>query len=331
MLAHGRVAYTDAMGRTDIREAIAGHYSKAHGVVVDPRRVMITSGASAGFNIAFLAAFDVGARVAIASPGYPAYRNIMRALGIEPVEIAVGPADDYVLTADRLDAVYAEWPFQGVLIANPANPTGTMTSPEDFKAIVEFCERRGVRFISDEIYHRLGFGKPEVTALEFTQNAVVVNSFSKYYAMTGWRIGWAVLPEDLIEVSERIGQNLYISASEISQVAALAALGASEELDAVRETYRRNRERMIADLPGIGFRDIAPIDGAFYAYAAIPEGDWTATQFAKALLDESHVAVTPGIDFDPIGGGRFVRMSYACDEASLAEALERMGHFVARR
>ena len=328
MLAHGRVAYTDAMGRTDIREAIAGHYSKAHGVVVDPRRVMITSGASAGFNIAFLAAFDVGARIAIASPGYPAYRNIMRALGIEPVEIAVGPADDYVLTADRLDAVYAEWPFQGVLIANP---TGTMTSPEDFKAIVEFCERRGVRFISDEIYHRLGFGKPEVTALEFTQDAVVVNSFSKYYAMTGWRIGWVVLPEDLIEVSERIGQNLYISASEISQVAALAALGASEELDAVRETYRRNRERMIADLPGIGFRDIAPIDGAFYAYAAIPEGDWTATQFAKALLDESHVAVTPGIDFDPIGGGRFVRMSYACDEASLAEALERMGHFVARR
>nr|WP_244404130.1 aminotransferase class I/II-fold pyridoxal phosphate-dependent enzyme [Fulvimarina pelagi] len=330
MIGRGAVGYTDAMGRPALRSALAAHYRQAYGVTIDPARVMITSGASGGFNIAFLAAFEAGDRIAIAAPGYPAYRNIMRALGIAPVEIEVGPSDDYILTSDRLEAYFRREPFQGVLIASPANPTGTMTPPDEIRRIADFCRTNGVWLISDEIYHRLSFGQEERSALQDLEEAIVVNSFSKYYCMTGWRIGWMILPPSLTDAAERLGQNLYISASDLSQTAALAALSAGDELDAVRESYRRNRLTMRERLPEIGFRTIAPIDGAFYAYAQIPEGFPSATVFAKTLLKQSHVAVTPGTDFDLRRGDGFVRLSYAGAEADVARALDRIADFVSK-
>ncbi|MDY8110638.1 aminotransferase class I/II-fold pyridoxal phosphate-dependent enzyme [Fulvimarina sp. 2208YS6-2-32] len=330
MIRQGRIAYTDAMGRIDLRRAIAGHYRHAYGVEIEPSRVMITSGASGGFNIAFLAAFEAGDNIALASPGYPAYRNIMRALGIVPVEIEVGPSDAYILTRDHLEAAFERAPFKGLLIASPANPTGTMTPPAEMTRIAAFCRETGVRLISDEIYHRLSFGVEERSALQDLDEAIILNSFSKYYCMTGWRIGWMVLPADLVKAAERLGQNIYISAPELSQVAGLAALGASDELDRVRDSYLPKRRMMMDRLPAIGFQAIAPIDGAFYAYAQVPQGFHSATAFAEALLAQCHVALTPGLDFDPARGDGFVRLSYAGDETEIAEALDRIAGFVVR-
>lgn len=324
MLEHGRVGYTDALGRRDLRERIARHYLETNGQAVPVERIMITTGSSAGFNLAFLAAFDPGDRVAVAAPGYPAYRNILKALGLVPVEIEVDAADGYVLTAERLAAEHRRVPLQGVLIASPANPTGTVTPPDELRRLVEFADREGVHFISDEIYHGLVYGAPAETALAFSRSPIVVNSFSKFYCMTGWRIGWLVLPEPLVRPSERIGQSLYISAPELSQVAALAAMDAVPDLVAVRHTYEANRDLLTCSLPTLGFRDIAPIDGAFYAYAAIPEGWDSSSLFARQMLKECHVAITPGIDFDPRRGERFVRLSYACGTPALTEALQRL-------
>ena len=324
MLDHGRVAYTDALGRQDLRSRIARHYEEAYGQRVPAERIMITTGSSAGFNLAFLAAFDPGDRVAVAAPGYPAYRNILKALGLVPVEIEVDAADGYILTAERLAVEHRREPLHGVLIASPANPTGTVTPKAELRRLVEFADREGIHFISDEIYHGLVYGPAEATALEFSDSPIVVNSFSKFYCMTGWRIGWLVLPDFLVRPSERIGQSLYISAPELSQVAAMAAMDATAELIGVRQTYERNRDLLATELPALGFRDIAPIDGAFYAYAAIPEGWASSTRFARQVLEECHVAITPGIDFDTRRGERFVRLSYACDTPSLIEALERM-------
>lgn len=324
MLDHGRIAYTDALGRQDLRRRIARYYTEAHGVDVPIERIMITTGSSAGFNLAFLAAFDPGERVAVAAPGYPAYRNILKALGLVPVEIEVDADDGYILTADRLAAEHARAPLHGVLIASPANPTGTVTPRDELRRLVEFADQARLRFISDEIYHGLVYGAGEATALEFSTSPIVVNSFSKFYCMTGWRIGWLVLPEPLVRPSERIGQSLYISAPELSQVAAMAAMDATAELVAVRHTYEQNRDLLMTALPALGFRDIAPIDGAFYAYAAIPEGYSSSTAFAREILERCHVAITPGIDFDPRRGERFVRLSYACDTPSLVTALDRL-------
>ncbi len=324
MLDHGRIAYTDALGRRDLRERIARHYGEAYGQSLDADRIMVTTGSSAGFNLAFLAAFDPGDRIAIAAPGYPAYRNILRALGLVPVEIEVDRSTEYVFTAEHLRRAHEAGPVAGVLVASPANPTGTMTPREELRRLVEYADAQGIRFISDEIYHGLAYGKAEATALEFSQRPIVVNSFSKYYCMTGWRIGWLVLPPDLMRAAERIGQSLYISAPELSQVAATGVFDARDELDRVRDGYVRNRDLLIESLPSLGFRDIAPIDGAFYAYAAIPEGEASSTAFAKAILENCHVAITPGTDFDPRRGERFVRLSYACDHATLAEALNRI-------
>lgn len=330
MLDHGRIAYTDALGRRDLRERIARHYAEAYDQSLDADRIMVTTGSSAGFNLAFLAAFDAGDRIAIAAPGYPAYRNILRALGLVPVEIEVDRSTEYVFTAEHLRSAHQVDPIAGVLVASPANPTGTMTPREELRRLVEYADAQGIRFISDEIYHGLAYGKAEATALEFSQQPIVVNSFSKYYCMTGWRIGWLVLPPDLMRAAERIGQSLYISAPELSQVAATAVFDARDELDRVRDGYVRNRDLLIDRLPTLGFRDIAPIDGAFYAYAAIPEGEASSTAFAKAILENCHVAITPGTDFDPRRGEGFVRLSYACDHATLSEALDRIAANSAR-
>ncbi|WP_062226203.1 pyridoxal phosphate-dependent aminotransferase [Aureimonas frigidaquae] len=331
MLQHGVVSYTDAMGIAPLRERIASHYRESYGVSVAPSRIMVTTGSSAGFNLVFLAAFDPGARVAIAAPGYPAYRNIMRALGLVPVEIATGPQDGYILTADRLAHEHRRQKLDGVLIASPANPTGTVTPRAELQALVEFSDREGITFISDEIYHGLVYGEPAATALDFSDRPVIVNSFSKYYCMTGWRVGWLVLPDALARAAERISQSLYISAPEVSQVAAEAAFDARAELDAVRRVYEHNRALMIDRLPRLGFSGIAPIDGAFYAYASLPAGWTSSTGFVEALLNEAHVAVTPGLDFDLAQGDHTVRLSYAGSTASVADALNRLEGFLNAR
>ncbi|MBO0663731.1 aminotransferase class I/II-fold pyridoxal phosphate-dependent enzyme [Jiella sp. MQZ9-1] len=323
-LQRGRIAYTDAPGLPSLRERIARHYAEAYGVAVDPSRILITTGSSGGFNLAFLAAFDPGARIALASPGYPAYRNVLRVLGLEPVEIPVSADTNYLLTADHLEAAHRERPIDGVLVASPANPTGTVTPPAELKRLIEFADAHHIRFISDEIYHRLAYSGGDATALAFSDRPVIVNSFSKYYCMTGWRIGWMVLPTDMVRVTERIAQSLYISAPELSQVAAEAVFEASDELDAVRAGYIRNRDLLMQALPDLGFRDIAPIDGAFYAYAGLPDDETSASILSRRLLARCHVAITPGVDFDLARGEHFIRLSYACSHAALAEALERM-------
>ena len=297
MLDHGRIAYTDALGRADLRARIARHYGEAYDVPVRAEQIMVTTGSSAGFNLAFLAAFDPGQRIAIAAPGYPAYRNILRALNLEPVEVPVDAGTGWVFTADHLREAHERHGVAGVLVASPANPTGTMTPPDELRRLVSYADEMGIRFVSDEIYHGLTYGKPEATALAFSERPIVVNSFSKYYCMTGWRVGWMVLPADLLRAAERIGQSLYISAPELSQVAARAAFEARSELDAVRDSYVRNRDLLAARLPALGFRDIAPIDGAFYAYAAIPDGERGSTVFAKRILEECHVRDHPGHRF----------------------------------
>ena len=324
----GQVGYTDALGRAGLRARIARHYRESYGVTVGVDRIMVTTGSSAGFNLAFLAAFDVGDRVAIASPGYPAYRNILKALGLVPVEIPVDAGEGYLLTADRLASEHRRQPLQGVLIASPANPTGTVTPRDELRRLIEFSDREGIAFISDEIYHGLVYGEPAASALEFTDQAIVVNSFSKYYCMTGWRIGWLVLPPSLVRAAERIGQSLYISAPDLSQIAAEAVFEATEDLEAIRADYVANRAMLMQALPEIGFRDIAPIDGAFYAYAGIPDGFQDASELARRILTEAHVAVTPGIDFDTARGERFLRLSYAGDPVAVREAVNRMRTFL---
>ncbi|WP_416355656.1 pyridoxal phosphate-dependent aminotransferase [Aureimonas phyllosphaerae] len=323
-LARGRVGYTDALGRASLRRRIARHYADAYGVDVPAERVMVTTGSSAGFNLAFLTAFDVGDRVAISTPGYPAYRNILKALGIEPVEIPVGPDVDYILTAEALERAHREKPLKGVLIASPANPTGTVTPADELRRLVEFADAAGIVFVSDEIYHGLAFGRDTASALQFSDQAIIVNSFSKYYCMTGWRIGWLVLPPHLVRPAERVGQSLYISAPELSQVGAEAVFDATDELETVKLGYERSRALLMEALPTLGFGDIAPIDGAFYAYATIPEGFGDATELANHLLQSAHVAATPGLDFDLERGHRTMRMSYAGDPEEIAEAVRRL-------
>lgn len=324
LIAAGSIGYTDALGRPELRARLSEHYRRAYGQAVDPARIMITTGSSAGFNLAFLACFDPGARVAMAAPGYPAYRNILRVLGLEPVEIEVDAASGYRLTAAHLRAAHAANALDGVLVASPANPTGTATPAAELARIARFTDEAGLHLISDEIYHGLTYGAEDATALAVSPRAVVVNSFSKFYCMTGWRVGWLVLPEPLVRPAERIGQSLYISAPDVSQVAAMAALDAEVELRLVRDGYRRSRDRMAERLPRLGFGEIAPMDGAFYAYARIPDGALSATDYAARILAECHVAITPGTDFDLRRGHRFVRLSYAGAEDAITQALDRI-------
>lgn len=307
-LASDVMGYTEALGRPALRERISRRYRDVHGVDVPPERIVITAGSSAGFVLAFLAMLDEGQTLAMASPGYPAYRNIAHALGMTPRLIACREAMQFRLTAD---AVAVEEGIDGLLIASPANPSGTMIGERELQAIVDVCVKRNVKLISDEIYHGITYGARAQTALAFSDDVVVINSFSKYFSMTGWRIGWMVVPESLVRPVERLTQNFYISPPTISQVAALAALDAGEELDGHVRTYARNRERLLAAIEVAGFGAIAPADGAFYIYASVAPFAMDATAFTKALLEETGVAATPGNDFDPIDGHGWVRFSYA--------------------
>jgi aspartate/methionine/tyrosine aminotransferase len=321
----GRIGYTDALGLLSLRRAISDFYRERHGVSVDPGRIAITTGSSAGFNLTFLALFDAGDRVAIARPGYPAYRNILAALGIETVEIEVSAENGFTLTPEALQAAGR---IDGVLLASPANPTGTVTGRANLAALSAYCRENGIAFISDEIYHGLTFVGEEATALEFGEDAVIINSFSKYYCMTGWRIGWMVLPEMLVRPVERIAQSLYISAPELSQIAAEAALGAEAELNVYRDAYRVNRDFLVKRLPELGFSIASPMDGAFYAYVDVSRFTNDSMAFARRMLAETDVAATPGIDFDPKDGHHTMRFSYAGSFEEMSEAVDRLARWL---
>jgi aspartate/methionine/tyrosine aminotransferase len=320
----GRVGYTEALGMSALRERIARHYRDAYGVAVAPERVVVTTGSSAGFVLAFLALFDPGQRVAITAPGYPAYRNILEALGVEPVTIPLSKAEGWIMTAGAVERAHADKPLHGILAMSPANPSGTMIGREALAALSETCRRLGLWFVSDEIYHGLTYGEAATTALASDEDAVVINSFSKYYCMTGWRIGWIVVPERLVRPMERLAQNLYISPPYLSQVAALAAFDAGDELEAVKAGYARNRAYLLEELPGIGITEMHPVDGAFYIYADIARFTNDSIGFSRRMLEEAGVAATPGLDFDPIEGSHYLRLSFAGSEQDCREAVARL-------
>jgi aspartate/methionine/tyrosine aminotransferase len=323
-LEDGRLGYTEALGIRPLRRRIARHYGEAYGVEVPAERVVVTTGSSAGFNLAFLAAFDPGDRIALAAPGYPAYRNILGALGLEVVDIATDAATRYAVTPAMLAEAHARAPLAGILIASPANPTGTVMQRQALAALVHAARDLGIRFISDEIYHGLVYDGVAETALKADPDAIVVNSFSKYYCMTGWRIGWMVLPEELVRPVERIAQNLYISPPDLSQRAAVAAFDATDELEAVKAGYAANRRLLLDRLPQLGFDDYSPVDGAFYFYASVRRFSNDSVDFARRMLAEAGVAATPGPDFDPVRGHSWMRFSFAGTEADMAEAVDRL-------
>ncbi|AWC24295.1 Aspartate aminotransferase [Aminobacter sp. MSH1] len=318
----GRIGYTDALGLAELRKAISAHYAEHYRIEVPVSRIAVTTGSSAAFNLAFLAMFDPGDRVAIAAPGYPAYRNIMGALGLDVVEIELDGAA--YLHAEHLREAHRQKPLKGVLFASPANPTGAVVPPGDFKALVDTARELGIAVISDEIYHRLAYGAPDVTALAYDDDVTVINSFSKYYCMTGWRIGWMVLPERLVRPLERIAQSLYISAPELSQVAAIEAFNVTDELEVIKARYAWNRELLAKRLPELGFSFAAPMDGAFYAFCDVSRLTNDSMEFARRMLAEAHVAATPGRDFDPLAGHRYMRFSYAGSHDEMIEAMDRI-------
>ncbi|QOF71414.1 aminotransferase class I/II-fold pyridoxal phosphate-dependent enzyme [Aminobacter sp. SR38] len=318
----GRIGYTDALGLADLRKAISAHYAEHYRIDVPVSRIAVTTGSSAAFNLAFLAMFDAGDRVAIAAPGYPAYRNIMGALGLDVVEIELEGAAH--LHAEHLRTAHAQKPLKGVLFASPANPTGAVVPAGDLKALVDTARELGIAVISDEIYHRLAYGAPDVTALTYDSDVTVINSFSKYYCMTGWRIGWMVLPDRLVRPVERIAQSLYISAPELSQVAAIEAFNVTDELEVIKARYAWNRELLAKRLPELGFSFAAPMDGAFYAFCDVSRLTNDSMEFASRMLAEAHVAATPGRDFDPLAGYRFMRFSYAGSHDDMVESMDRL-------
>jgi aspartate/methionine/tyrosine aminotransferase len=319
------LGYSDALGIPDLRAAIARHYQRRHGLAIDPARVAVTAGSSGGFLLTFLAAFDPGDRVGLASPGYPAYRNILEALGLEPVIIQTELAHRFQPTPELVEAA---GPLDGLIIASPSNPTGTMLTRAEMQGLLALCDARGIRVISDEIYHGISFGQQETCAAEFSPHAIVVNSFSKYFSMTGWRLGWLVLPEDLVRSVECLSQNLFIAASSLSQLAAVAAFDCEDELDGYVANYARNRELIVEELPKAGIDRFAPADGAFYVYADIGHLTSDSTAFCRRMLHETGVAATPGVDFDRDRGHGFVRFSFAGPRSDIHEAMTRLREWI---
>ena len=324
-----KVGYTNALGIPALREAIAGHYERTYGVPVEPRSVAVTTGSSGGFLYAFLAAFGAGDTVVMARPGYPAYRNMLAALGCRVAELPCRADTRFQPTVAQLDALPE--PPAGLVVASPANPTGTMLAPADLAALAQWCELYGTRLVSDEIYHGITFGERPDTAWRSSREAIVVNSFSKYFCMTGWRIGWLLVPDGLLDAVDRLAGNFTICPPALSQLAAVAAFDAYDELDANVTRYAANRELLLRRLPEIGLDRLAPADGAFYVYTDVSAWTDDSLGFARRALDECGVAVAPGVDFDPVDGGRFVRMCFAGDTADIATALDLLGTWLSRQ
>ncbi len=328
LLAEGDLGYTEAIGGWALREAIAAHYDAWYGVPVGSRNIAVTTGSSGGFSLAFLAAFDAGDRVALARPGYPAYRTILSALGCEVVQLPCGPATRFQPTVAMLDAAHAEQPLQGLVVASPANPTGTMLEAAELDALARWCAEHDVRLVSDELYHGITYGQAEPTtaAAHLGTGAVVVQSFSKFWAMTGWRLGWLVLPDELVGPVDALASNFALCPPALAQQAAITALG-PEGMAAARANvagYAATRAMLLARLPELGWAHVAPADGAFYLYADISASGLDSATWCARLLDEAGVALTPGDDFDPVDGHRFVRLSFASPIAVVAEAVDRI-------
>ena len=330
LLAAGDVGYTEAVGVPALRRALAEHYGRWYGVDVDPRRVAVSTGSSGAFLLAFLAAFDVGARVAVARPGYPAYRNVLRSVGCEVVELGCGPESRYQPTVDQLAAARDDGGLDGLVLASPANPTGTMVSPEELATLARWCGEHDVRLISDEIYHGLTYAGPgtveQDTAARYADlGAVVVSSFSKYWAMTGWRLGWLVLPDELVAPVDALAGNVALCPPGLAQHAALAALSpagyAAAELDVAR--YAASRELLLRRLPELGW-GVAPPDGAFYLYGDVAASGLDSVTWCRRLLDEAGVALTPGTDFDTVDGGSWVRLAFASPPEVVDAAVDRI-------
>ena len=316
-----KLGYVAALGMPPLRERIARHYREVYGAEVSPERVIVTTGSSGGFPLAFLASFDAGDRVALAAPGYPAYRNILTALDLEPVDLPTSAVDRFQPTVAALEKAGK---IDGLIVASPSNPTGTMVNRAEMTALARWCDANGVRLVSDEIYHGIVYEGDTVSAVEVSDTAIVVNSFSKYFSMTGWRVGWLVVPPDLVRPIERLAQNFFISVPTLSQHAALAAFECRDELDGHVQRYRRNRDLLLAGLPEAGFDRFAPAEGAFYLYCDVAHLTNDSRDFCKRLLAEAGVAATPGVDFDRARGVGTLRLSFAGSTAEMEEAVRRL-------
>jgi aspartate/methionine/tyrosine aminotransferase len=326
----GRIAYTETLGIPSLRARIARHYADTYELALDPARVVVTTGSSAGFILAFLSLFEPGDRVALANPGYPPYRHILSVLGCEPVLIEASAETRWALSAKSLIAAHRERPLAGVVVASPANPTGTMMDANTLSRLIAVAEAEGIRVISDEIYHGLDYAFAAETAANLSERVVVIHSFSKYFCMTGWRIGWMVVPESLVRAIERLQSNLAISVPTLAQIAGEAAFDGRDEMEAVKRCYEKNRLILMQGLPTIGLDKFLPVDGAFYIYADISHFSDDSLDFAKRMLNEAHVAATPGIDFDPANGKHFLRFCYAGSATEMHMAVERIGNWLAK-
>ncbi|MDF1873907.1 aminotransferase class I/II-fold pyridoxal phosphate-dependent enzyme [Vannielia sp.] len=325
-LEAGPLGYTVALGLPELRAGIAALYKRWYGVDLNPERVIVTTGSSAAFLLAFTALYDAGEKVGLGAPGYPSYRQILRALSLEPVEIEAG-------LETRMQPAPGDVPegLAGLILASPGNPTGTILDRRALAQLLDRAGEIGATVVSDEIYHGLHYGERAVSALELSDDVVVINSFSKYFSMTGWRVGWMVVPESDIRTYERLAQNMFICPPHVAQVAALAALECTDELEANRAVYAANREAMLTGLPKAGITRFAPPDGAFYVYADVSEHTDSSLTFAQEMLEKTGVAVTPGLDFDPARGAKWLRLSYARSEADIAEGLRRFEGFMGQR
>jgi aspartate/methionine/tyrosine aminotransferase len=328
-LIDDKLGYTEALGIHPLRRRIAQYYRDTHSVNLSDDRVVVTTGSSGGFMLAFLSAFDPGDRIALADPGYPAYRNILAALGLDAVGVPTTLENRYQPTPEALDWIASETgEIDGLIVASPANPTGTMLSADDMKALAAYCDDRGIRLISDEIYHGITYQGSGETALAHTENSFVLNSFSKYYSMTGWRVGWMVIPEDLHRAVECLAQNLFISVPTLSQWAACAAFDCTRELDKNVARYAVNRNLLLRELPKAGIDRLAPADGAFYIYADISHLTRDSEEFCRNALAEIGVAMAPGTDFDPSRGGSTLRISFAGETSTVSEAVWRLQDWI---
>jgi aspartate/methionine/tyrosine aminotransferase len=327
-LSSGPLGYTEALGIPSLRRRIARAYAEWHGLDIDPERIVVTTGSSGGFILAFLAAFETGDRVAMALPGYPPYRHILTALGCEPVGIETSAATRWSITGESLLAQHRAKPLKGVVVGSPANPSGTMMTASALTELIRCAEDAGIVVISDEIYHGLDYAFAAECAARISSDVIIINSFSKYFCMTGWRIGWMVVPLPLVRAVERLQQNLAISVPTLSQIAAEAAFEGRAELEAVRRGYEENRRILLDGLPRVGLDSFLPADGAFYLYADVSRFSNDSFAFATRMLEEAGVAATPGVDFDPVRGRNFMRLCYAGGREEMCEAVERIGNWL---
>jgi aspartate/methionine/tyrosine aminotransferase len=327
-LSSARLGYTETLGLASLRRRIARAYAEWHGLDIDPARIVITTGSSAGFILAFLTAFEAGDRVAVALPGYPPYRHILTALGCEPVGIETNAATRWSIAGESLLAAHRLSPLKGVVIGSPANPSGTMMSAAALADLIRGAEEAGIVVISDEIYHGLDYAFAAECAARISADAIIINSFSKYFCMTGWRIGWMAVPPALVRAVERLQQNLAISVPTLSQIAAEAAFDGRAALEEVRRGYEENRRILLDGLPRVGLDSFLPADGAFYLYADVSRFSTDSFLFASRMLEEAGVAATPGVDFDPLRGRNFLRLCYAGTRADMREAVERIGNWL---